>query len=111
MVSYNFIDLTDGEWHLLPSGATNVVFEGRNMSENISIEISHDKVVAHALYSVSHNANQDHRAVNQSNGDFLLQFVRATGFATTTDAETGVVTRDYPNQIIRVYYGLSKRAK
>ena len=106
MVSYNFIDLSDGEWHLIPVNAINAVFEGRSMTQNVHVEVSHDKVVAHSLYALSHNNNHDHYRVGSNNSDFMLQFVRVrvgTDPATSTAPASG--------QTFRVYFGFSRKAK
>lgn len=108
-VSYNFIDLTDGEWHLLPQNAENIVFEcfdSNIVAAQVSIDIktSHGEGSAvHKLAVLKTNAGtneKDHLELNAHDTahPFVLQRVKAD----YTGSDTIYV---------RVYFSHSRRAK
>jgi len=107
MVSCDFIDISNGEWHILPQNAINVVFEGRSLTHKVDIETSHDKEVSHNIYELTTVDKGDHHKVGRNPEDFLLQWVRVTPLTLIeiTDEVTGEVS--YP-QTIRVYFNRTK---
>lgn len=90
-VSTEFIDLTDGKWHLLPSNAINIVFEiTEGVTEgvdpqpahvSVDIETSHSGNVIHVIGNLhsSNSGNKDHLAVNEAipGRGMVLQNVKA----------------------------------
>ena len=105
MISCDFIDISNGEWAILPQNAINVVFEGRNLTHQVDIETSHDKIVAHDIYVLTTNDKGDHHRVGRNPEDFLFQWVRVIDPIQIIDGETGEVS--YP-QTIRVYFNRIK---
>jgi len=108
-VSYNFIDLTDGEWHMLPQNAENIVFECFDSNTqapqvSIGIKTSHGEGSAeHTLATIKTNAGtneKDHLELNASDTShpFVLQRVKADYTGTETI-------------YVRVYFSHSRRAR
>lgn len=83
MVSSDFIDLSNGQWHILPQNAVNIVFESRGISADIYT--SHDGTNPGGVTDIEHligpltpqgPGNKDHLAIDKVAG-FCLQKVRA----------------------------------
>ena len=77
MVSCDFIDITDGEWHVLPQNAVNIVIEANGTFHQTHIETSHSKELVHDIAQVhpGGSGNKDHVVLNPG-VDFIMNCVR-----------------------------------
>lgn len=85
MVACDFIDLSDGQWHVVPQNAVHIVFEGVTTGP-VDIQTSHSKglPLAHIVCTLNSNNNKDHHVVLPQNQEFVLQNVRAVVTETDT---------------------------
>lgn len=83
MVACDFIDLSDGQWHILPQNAVNIVFEGTTGGP-VDIITCHSPGVTpeHSVYQLNSNNNKDHHVVDPANGEFVLQNIKALAIGT-----------------------------
>lgn len=79
MVATDFIDLSDGQWHIIPQNAVNIVFEGVTGGQ-VDIYTCHSPgdTPEHNVFHLNSNNNKDHHVVDFTNQEFILQNVRAT---------------------------------
>ena len=102
-VSTEFIDLTDGEWHVLPSNAINIVFECEGVAATVTVKTAHtanSKVHDLGDMHTQGSGNKAHLELESATHKFVLQNVRVTGL--TTDVN-GV-----PLNFAKVYFGRAK---
>jgi hypothetical protein len=83
MVACDFIDLSDGQWHLLPQNAVNIVFEGVT-GGHVDIITCHSPGVTpeHTLFHLNSGDNKDHHMLDPANGEFVFQNVKALAVGT-----------------------------
>ena len=102
-VSTEFIDLTDNEWHILPSNAINIVFEidkaGASADSSVDILTAHTPSSKnHTLDTINTNAansKKSHLELEAATHKFVLQNVKADGTIAT-------------GSTVRVYFGRSR---
>lgn len=102
-VSTEFIDLTDGEWHVLPSNAINIIFECEGAGATVTVKTAHtanSKIHELGTMHTQGSGAKDHLELESATHKFVLQNVKVDGL--TVD-ENGV-----PLNFAKVYFGRSK---